>query len=188
MSGKSREIIEVLADVVKATAENCTIVVEDGKEMNCPTINYTFGSALYVKERLDELSQTPKGNEMKFPLIALFVPLKENRNNPDYYTQAKVNVLIAVSTLQQYSNEERLVKSFQNKLRPIYRRFLDELEADERIETGYRTNIPHEYSENYSYGRYGAHTGTGDAVSESIDAINLTNLEIKIINKNCRSI
>jgi hypothetical protein len=77
------------------------------------------------------------------------------------------------------------VYSFQNILRPIYKRFLEALLSDGRFDFA-EDEVPHEYSENYSYGRYGAHTGTGDAVSEPIDAINISNLELIIKPQNCR--
>ena len=188
---RSREIIEILADVVKATAVGCTLVVTDYDKggvmkMNCPEINYTFGNAQYVKDRLDELSKTPSGNVMKFPLIALFCPFNEQRNSLEYYTKAKVRILIACASKQQWSNEQRRVTSFESILRPIYNRFIETLQDDGRFDFGYDGQVPHEYSENYSYGRYGAHTGTGDAVSEPIDAINLSNLELTVKNSNCR--
>ncbi len=187
---RSREIIEILADVVKRTAVGCTLMASDLKgglrDIDCPEINYTFGNAQYVKDRLDELSRTPHGNENKFPLIALFCPFNEQRNSPDYYSKAKVRILIACSSKQQWSNEERLETSFRNILRPIYRSFIEALKEDGRFDFGYDGDVAHEYSENYSYGRYGAHTGTGDAVSEPIDAINLTNLELIVKNQNCR--
>lgn len=186
---RSREIIEILADVVKSASDNCTLTVMDEsgepREIPCPDINYVFGNAQYVKERLDELSRTPIGNEMKFPLIALFCPFTEQRNTVDYYTKGKVRMLIAYSSMQQWSNEQRLQTSFQNILRPIYRAFLEALHDDGRFDFGY--GVPqHEYSENYSYGRYGALTATGEQVSEPIDAINISNLELKVKHKNCR--
>lgn len=187
---RSHEIIEILADVVKQTSAGCTITVMDGKggfrAIQCPEINYTFGNAQYVKDRLDELSETAKGNEMKFPLIALFCPFNEHRNSPEYYTRAKVRILIAHSSIQQWSNEQRLETSFRNVLRPIYSSFLEALKEDGRLDFGYDEQIAHEYSENYSYGRYGAYTGTGEQVSEPIDAINISNLELKVKLPNCR--
>lgn len=187
---RSREIIEILADVVRKTSDGCEIVVMDRKSgtqtIPCPAINYTFGNARYVKDRLDELSKTPKGCEMKFPLIALFCPFNEQRNSPDYYTKAKVRILIAHSSMQQWSNEQRLETSFKNVLRPIYRKFIDALMEDGRFDFGYEGHVSHEYSENYSYGRYGAHTGTGEQVSEPIDAIDISNLELKVKPQNCR--
>nr|DAN03856.1 MAG TPA: cleavage stimulation factor domain protein [Caudoviricetes sp.] len=187
---RSHEIIEIIADVVKQTAVGCTVAVMDGKggfkAIQCPEINYTFGNAQYVKDKLDELSKTPRGNEMKFPLIALFCPFEEKRDTPDCYSRASVNILIACSSMKQWSNEQRLQTSFRNVLRPIYRRFLDALREDGRFSIEYDGQIPHKYSENYSYGRYGAHTGTGEEVSEPIDAIDIRNLELKVKQPNCR--
>ena len=183
---RSREIIEILADVIAKTSKGCKLVNALGKEVDCPAINYTFGNAQYVKDRLDELSKTPSGEAMKFPLIALFCPFNEDRKSRQYYSRSKVRILIACSSQQQYSNEQRLELSFRNILTPIYRRFLEELKKDNRLDFGYDNQVKHEYSENYSYGRYGAHTGTGDAVSESIDAINISNLELTVKPYNCR--
>lgn len=186
---RSREIIDILRDVVKATAEGCNIVMSSSngttKEIACPPINYTFGNDVYVKDRLDELSKTPNGNRNKFPLVALFCPFDERRASADYFSEAKVSLLIACSTCQQWSNEERLERSFKNILRPIYNRLLEALKEDGRIDFGYKGVIAHNYSENYSYGRYGAYTRAGDT-SEPIDAINITNLELKIKPQTCR--
>lgn len=188
---RSREIIEIFDDVVSNTAFGCILKVTDIngdiKEINCPKINYVFGNARYVKDRLDELSNTSHGNEIKFPLIALFCPFAEQRNSPDYHSKAKVRILIACSSRQQWSNEERLETSFRNILRPIYNKFIEALKKDGRFDFGHKDIVSHEYSENYSYGRYGAHTSTGDAVSEPIDAINISNLELTVKKINCRT-
>lgn len=186
----SREITEVIADVVKA-ASDCTIAIPDFRygrhtEMKCPPINYIFGNSNYIKEQLDVLSRTPRGNEMKFPLIALFCPFVEQRDSAKYYTKAKIHLLIACSTSKEWSNEERRETSFVNVLRPIYRRFIEALKEDGRIDIAYDEVIPHQYTENYTYGKYGALTDTGEEVSEPIDAINITNLEITIKKQNCR--
>lgn len=187
---RSRDIIEILRDVVKVTAEQCTIVVSSyngaAREIQCPEINYTFGNARYVKDRLDELSKTPSGNDRKFPLIALFCPFEERRDSTEYSGKATVSLLIATSTSQKWSNEQRLEYSFKNILRPIYASLIEALKADGRMDFGYDEVVRHRYSENYSYGRYGARTGTGESVSEPIDAINISNLELTITNKSCR--
>lgn len=188
---RSREIIEIFHDVVKATARHCNIILTDyqsgdGEEIACPEINYTFGNSRYVKDKLDELSKTPEGNDKKFPLIALFCPFQEKRDSSEYFSRATVNIIIACSTSRDWSNEQRMVYSFQNILRPIYSRLLEALKEDGRFDFGYDEVVKHQYAENYSYGRYGAHDSTGDAVSEPIDAINLTNLELTITNPTCR--
>jgi len=187
---RSREIVEIIGDVVKATAAGCNIIVsyrdETSESIECPDINYIFGNSQYVKDRLDSMSKGNSVNDMKFPLIALFCPFREQRGVEGLFSKANVNILIACSSSKEWSNEERLKRSFQNILRPIYVRLKEELIADGRIDFGYKGLMPHEYSENYSYGRYGAHTGTGEALSEPIDAINISNLELKIKNPSCR--
>lgn len=184
-----REVVEILADVVRNASKKCVLTITDSEHESvripCPDIHYVFGNSQYLKDNLDELSKSPASNEIKFPLIFLRCPVKEKRDDKDYYSCAKVDVIIACSSSKGWSNEERLVTSFRNILRPIYNGFLEALAEDSRLDFGYSEHINHEYSENYSYGRYGAYTSTGQEVSDPIDAINIINLNLKIKNPNC---
>lgn len=187
---RSREIIEIISDVVAKTSEGCVITITDDEgthhAIECPEIHYVFGNGKYVKDNLDELSRIDGGDELKFPLIALFCPFIERRDSPDWYTRAKVRLLIACPSSADWSNEMRLETSFQNILRPIYNSLLIALKVDGRFDFGYNGHVDHEYSENYSYGRYGAVAENGEKVSEFIDAINITNLELKVKLQKCR--
>lgn len=186
---RSREIIEILADVVRQSAIDCYVTVFNGRDfvtINTPELNYVFGNTRYIKSNLDELSKSVTGTAKKLPMVALLCPFNEIRNDPEFYSVARVRVLIACSTIREWNNAQRLEYSFKNILRPIYRNFLKALEKDGRFDFGYKKHIRHEYSENYSYGKYGAHTSAGDAVSEPIDAINISNLELKVKLPNCR--
>ena len=185
------EIIEILRDVVSAVSADCRIVFThypsgEIEEMNTPEISYIFGSGEYVKDELDVYSKAVDTSEAKLPLIALFLPIQEDRTDSEFYTKASVRILIACSTAVEYSNEQRLVYSFRNILRPIYRRFLEVLSEDSRLFLGADEHIPHNYSENYDYGKYGAFAQSGEKVSEPIDAINITNLQLTIKNPTCR--
>lgn len=188
---KSREIIEIIADVVEKASQGCriTCINPDGtlSEFDCPEINYIFGNGQYVKERLDDLSKIKEGSKMKLPMIALFCPFVEQRNVAGYHSKAKVSILIAHATGTEWSNEQRLVYSFRNVLRPIYRNFIEALKEDRRLDFGYEGIVPHQYSENYSYGKYGAYASPdGEKVSQPIDAIDITNLELTVKLQNCR--
>lgn len=185
-------IVEIIGDVVKEMSGNLTIVmpadIENDRfeEVKNPELNYIFGSAQYVKDKLDEYSKVPITSENKFPLVALFCPVTEKRDNSDYYSKVTVNIIIACSSTKDWSNERRLQASFINILRPIYNRLITVLLNDERFDIKYENIITHEYSENYSYGRYGAYTESGEAVSEPIDAINIRSMELIIKNQTCR--
>lgn len=180
--------VELLGSIVAGMSSGLTIRMSDGRgrftEVKEPKINYIFGSDQYVKDKIDEYSKTPAGvsadRNPKFPLVAFLMPVTEQRDGAFYFSKAKVSLLIACSSRKEWSNEQRLETSFKNVLRPVYERLMDALRNDSRLLVGYDEVLTHTYSENYSYGRYGAYTQRGDAVSEPIDAINIGSLELKI--------
>ena len=180
-------IIDLLEEVVASLSGNITVRMTSSygsaEYETKPTITYIFGDAQYIKDQLDEYSKVT-GVE-KLPLIALFTPVKEKRGLVDIASEAKVSILIACSSRKEWNNEERKIISFENVLRPIYDAFMEALNRHPRIESNYDGSFPHVYSENYSYGKYGAYTASGEAVSEPIDAINLSDLQITIKQLNC---
>lgn len=194
----SSEIVDIFADVVERLSDGLSVIMHDALdpdtfvEVKEPEVSYVFGNARYFKDDLDDKTKCDSTSVKKFPVVCLFAPIKEKRNQEDpvkhqFYTKASVSLLIACSSVKEWSNEQRKVYSFENILRPIYRRLMEELERDPRLDWGYGQKIPHEYSENYSYGRYGAYTdASGNAVSEPIDAINIVNLQVKVKTYNCR--
>ena len=184
--------IEILSDIVKNM--KVTIKVPMDIENNLfverenPKLNFLFGNAQYIKEQLDIYSKAELECEsnIKFPLVALFTPINESRSDADAYSSAKLTLMIACSSSKEWSNERRLDTSFKNVLIPIYESLLKTIKEDNRLDVGYDEVIKHEYSENYSYGRYGAYTESGEAMSEPIDAINIRSMELKIKNFSCR--
>lgn len=176
-------ITKLVADIVRQASSFLEIEVQ-GKIVTCPHVNYIFGDAGYVKDMLDDYSKAA-GHD-KFPLVALFTPVNEQRGVPGCAYKVRVNMLLACSTTKDYSNEEREEMSFEKILRPIYRRIMYVIGNHGQIEVNYDGSIPHDYSENYSYGRYGAYTGNGEKVSEPIDAINISSLEFKVKHTSCR--
>lgn len=179
-------IIDLLADIVAALSCNTPVnIVASGGQVyeTKPTISYIFGDAQYIKDQLDEYSKVTSVE--KLPLIALFTPVKERRGLVGIASEAKVSILIACSSRKEWNNEERKEYSFENILRPIYNAFMAALNGHTQVEKNYDGSMPHVYSENYSFGKYGAYTASGDAVSEPIDAIEIRDLEIKVNYPNC---
>lgn len=186
---RSRDIIDIIGDVCEKLREECLLTVSTPEgyshEVPCPRINYVFGNSQYVYDRIAELTKTQHGLDIKYPLIALFTPVNQLRNSPKYYARTEINLLIAVDTRKEWNNEERKVHSFDHRLKPIYEAFLKGLKKDGRIEVPYDGVFPHEYSDNYSYGRYGAYTGDGKQLPDFIDAIDIKKLTLTIKNLKC---
>lgn len=173
------EIIDIVRDVVARVSARYL-------EEHSQEVQFLHGSSVYVKEVLDALTQSMSTTDYKYPLIALFTPIEEDRTDPKLFTSSEVDIMIANGSIREWTNEERERFSFCSVLRPVYRMFLEELMRDRRLRISYDGIIPHRYSENYSYGRYGATDANGEMLSDPIDAINLKSLrlEVKPI-KNC---
>ena len=182
---QQQNIIDLLEGIVQELSGHITVrMATASAEYDIqPDITYIFGDAQYIKDQLDDYSKVT-GVE-KLPLIALFTPVKEKRGLVGIASESKVSLLIACSSRKEWSNEERKVYSFENILRPIYDALMELLNNHPMVESNYDGSFPHVYSENYSYGRYGAYTASGEAVSEPIDAINISDLQITIKQLNC---
>lgn len=177
--GESHEIIDIIRDVVSRVSAK---MLEGGSS----EVQFLHGSSVYIKEVLDILTQSSETANYKYPLVVLFTPIEEERNVPELYTSAELQVSILNGSVRNWTNDERERFGFCEVLRPIYRLFLEELKKDKRIRKEYDGNIPHRYSENYSYGRYGAVDANGEMLSDPIDAINIKSLRLKVKpNKNC---
>lgn len=187
---RSRDITVIVGEIVQAASRGLTITHTDyrGKKFteDSPTLSYIFGNSRDVKAFLDEMSRGAYTQQEKLPLVALMTPVVEDRTSKDLFAAANVNILIACKTSRDWDNSQRREYSFAAVLRPIYTRIIKELKADTRLDFGYDQTVRHSYSENYSYGRYGAYDSAGEEVSEPIDAIVLKNLEIRIKKPNCR--
>lgn len=196
------DIIDIVREVVATVAADVTIYQSDGQGLSVkhdnPEINYIFGSSQYIKDMLDITSRsvpkTSRGTKdvasgevaKKFPLVALFVPFTEKHDSADCYCHANISLLIACSSRKEWSNEKRKETSFENILKPIYERLMKALGESAWIESSYTGLFEHEKIDNYSYGRYGAYTESGDSVSEPIDAIVIRNLKLTIKEETCK--
>lgn len=195
------DIIDIVREVVERTACAVTIHQSDGHgnmlERRCPEINYLFGNDQYIKDMLDVSSRpfpaasksTCMGDGLrakKFPLVALFTPITEERGVDGIDCRVDVSLLIACSSRKEWSNEQRKVTSFDRILHPIYEELMKQLGRHENIREPYSGNFRHKKTDNYSYGRYGAYTQSGESVSEPIDAVVVQNLRLELIEEPCK--
>lgn len=111
------DITELFEEIVKKELpEGLEILYPNGKGgtkvVKSPRLNYIFGSSQYIKDILDEYSKSSAQSERKFPLVALFTPISEDRGDADYFSKAKVSLIIACSSCKEWSNEMRRTTSF----------------------------------------------------------------------------
>ena len=146
-------------------------------------VSYLFGDWNYISNQLTVWGKSPNTSPLKFPIICLYSPFTEERDAEE--ARVSLEFIIMVNTEKIYSNEDRESISFDKVLRPIYRLFMDEIRGDRRFVSDYRGVVPHQYTENYRYGRVGVMGPDGKPFRDFIDAIEIKNLDLTIKKVKC---
>lgn len=146
-------------------------------------VSYLFGDWSYISNQLTVWGKSPKTSPLKFPIICLYSPFTEERDAED--ARVSLEFILMVNTEKDYTNEDRELISFDRVLRPIYRLFMGEIRGDRRFASDYRGVVPHQYTENYRYGRVGVLGPDGKPFRDFIDAIEIKNLELTIKKEKC---
>ena len=145
-------------------------------------VSYMFGDWDYISDQLTLWSRSPETSKLKFPIVCLYSPYKEERGKK---RTVSLNLLICVNTRKEYTNEQREEYSFAAVLRPIYDILMDEINKHSSIVSVFDGTIPHVYSENYRYGRVGVYGSDKKPFKDYIDGIDIENLELTLKKEIC---
>ena len=163
---------EVLREIVERVSERY------GKH-----VEFQFGDWDYIANVLQVMSSSVATSALRYPIVCLRSPYTEVREGKE--REVSIELLIAVNTLKEYSNEQREQTSFTEVLRPVYDCLMAEIGADKRIKSSYSGTPRHEYTENYRYGRIGVEGGDGNRFRDFIDAIEIKNLVLTLKEISC---
>lgn len=145
-------------------------------------VNFVWGDSSYIREYLLTLKKCSETAPFRFPLVGLYSPFEERRLNGR--TSATVNLILAVNTLPEYTNEERMDISYKTVLRPLYKDLFKSMEDARLFDVPYQ-GFNHSYVENFSFGNRGALDVDGQEIDEKIDVIEIKNLELNLKQTNC---
>lgn len=162
-------ITDIFEDVTKSVSA----------KLGC-NVNFLFGDWSYISSVLSKWSSSRDTANSKYPAICLLSPFSENRDLPGKKADASLEFIIVTDTLANYTNEQRRELSFKKKLNPIYEEFLNQIKKHKRLDPGYNPSVPHQYTENYRYGRIGVLDADGKDFKDRIDAIEIKDLKITI--------
>lgn len=170
-------IVEIFREISKRTSENVGY-----------KINYLFGDWSQIAKGMDILSKHRITEKEKYPLLALFTPIIEEKTDYRYYCTASLSMMIATRTLSDYTNEQRLDISYKKLLYPVYEALLKEIKNEKRFDFGSMQLVKHTYSDNMRYGSRGVYGADGKKpFADLFDGIDISDLEIKVKKEqNCR--
>ena len=148
------------------------------------TCYYQFGHYFEVIQNLRAITQDPTKPDQKYPLIALFADYEEERGRvPGIESEVSLHLIIATLTDKDYSATERAEINFKPTLEPIY----DALEQCV-LSSGYYQNRMFRCKKinRFYWGKNGLFDQSGNVFEDMIDAIEIKNLQLSVIqNKNC---
>ena len=154
------------------------ITAEVSKEYGS-RVSYMFGDSVYINETLTTWGKNPETAELKYPIIILYTPFKEEKTDYRYYCRTNLDFLIAVNAQKGYMNEDRLNISFKQVLHPIYEIFIEKVKKNSLFdfEWGF---VKHIYSDNLTYGSVGAKSADVKEFNDYFDGIDINKLQLTI--------
>lgn len=149
---------------------------------------YMYGHPLEVINTLTEYEKHPKMKLMKYPLIVLFQDFEEAKGrHQGIDSDVSLNLIICTNTLAKYKSAERYELNFKPVLYPLYDLFLEKL-ASCGYFSGTLGNFQHTKIDRMYWGKNGLYASEGNIFNDRLDAIEIKNLELSVLNKsnNCK--
>lgn len=182
---------KIFGTVVEAV-EPIVLPVIQGTWPGITNLNYIYGNWKEVSLRMQNMAIDSIRKSERFPVVLLIEDITVSRpstSNGLFGTATNMNVVIATATQKDYSSEQREEKTFAPILRPIYWELLTQLVKSAAFNVTTERKIGHNYIERKYWG---LENHSKNAMTEFIDAIDITNLDLpinwaycnKIINEN----
>jgi hypothetical protein len=145
---------------------------------------YEFGHPLEIIETLRSKSEASSLKYEKYPLVALFMDIKEKKGGLLIDREAEVTVLFITDTLPEYKAAERLEKTFNPILIPLWEQFKDGLKKHPYIHVDKGVLDISEYTEHMFWGKNGIYGTDGNIFDDRLDAIEVK-INLKIFKDGC---
>jgi hypothetical protein len=158
-------------------------VVSSMRVGTAETPYYLYGVGSEIRETLTEWTNHKTKKFSKFPLIILIQDFSEDKGqNQAVNSKVSLNIILCKDTLPSYRSADRYTNVFKPVLYPLYDLFLAKL-----TESGYFLDdspglIAHKKTDHVFWGRNGLYDKAGNVFSDYIDAIEIENMELEILN------
>lgn len=174
----------ILVDVIESVISEMVVANPDGGNFS---INYQYGRSIDVLKELNNLDNSVSSKGNKYPLIAMIVPIRENRGS-GFYATAKIDRIVIATITKTFDGNQSISErynstgTFKTVLYPLYYEFLKRLAFSPYIIGSDPDNFVHTKIDNPGK------QPIGEGLTDFIDSIEILNLEI-ILNqiKTCKS-
>lgn len=145
-------------------------------------INFQYGHPIEVVNRLSEMTKHSTYKREMFPAVCLMLDVQEKVDNNAFQGIVTIrDMFLITDTRPEFTAAERKTNNFDTRLNGLYELFIGRLQESTDIVSEYP---PHDRWERYNWGKEGLYGGAPNPFNDFIDAIQIANLELKIL-KNC---
>lgn len=173
-------IQDVFKPIVASVSAKLLASLQDYDDM-ITGVHYLFGHPLEVVNTITQYDQGDSSKFNKYPLVALFLDTKE-KMAPQVGVYASYRLHMAIIRACYDPNQtadQRDETNFKPVLMPIYLQLMEEI----RLSGGFMTvgsQIPHDKTNRYYWGRQGLWKNEGNIFNDWVDCIEIENLELKL--------
>lgn len=175
-------IVDVMKDIVAAVSVKLLAQLKI-REATIEAVNYEFGHPIEIIETLTQKDQSDTLVYEKYPLVALFTDIEEEKGTIDEYSTARLNIVVVHHTLHEYKASERLTEIFKPIIHPIVDALMGQIALSPYFMVVSADDIKRTETDRYYWGRQGNAGNTAIKFNDFLDA---TEIEMTIrVNPNC---
>ncbi len=143
---------------------------------------YMYGHPLDVIGQLQMKDKNDNFKYKKYPVIILLQDYDETYGDSQVVKSevTGLNVIIATNTSPDYISSERYTNNFKPTLQPLYELFVEHLVSSKQFLEIAPGAVPHTKTDRLYWGRSGLYGNDANIFNDYIDAIEITDLNLKL--------
>lgn len=182
MTPKPIYIVDIFGDIV-TKVQTVLLSKLQAADPTLVGINYLYDAPKVMMNTL--IQMTPTAGASKYPLVGLFLPVKERHGSQIGIDDIPLLRII----IGRYSNPtdktpQRYANNFKPFLYPIYNEFIHQIDCDNRFLTQGAQMIQHDKTD-WPYWGGDSPPEAANPFGDWLDIIEISNLQVKLNLKNC---
>jgi len=148
------------------------------------TVHFEHGHGQEIIETLIAMTGDLTLQDQKYPLIALFHDYDEvHEKDPQKY-EVTLHMVICSLTERTLNTDQRYIQNYYPVIFPVYEAFMKSLARSGYFITD-EGQVPHTKTDRVNWGRTSLWGNEAGIFNDHVDALELTNLRLTVLNKNC---
>ena len=184
-------IVDIMGEVVTAAKAEvlATLQANEAEALGrttIETVNYQKGHKIELIQTLIEMDRANSFQTKKYPLVYLVQDFVEKRGRKaGEYAELNLNIILAHHTESTRKVDDRYTKVFKPVLYPLYYALLRQIALHPLIFQSNEDDIQHDKIDRLFWGTQAAGGNDRNKLTDFVDAIEITNMNLKFYFKNC---